>query len=76
VLQTDILKTMREAKDPGRVDMQACFVSMDLLRLESGDRDSLVDGVEGVTASHLNAGNGQVVFIEPARRHTEWSPPR
>ena len=38
-------------------------LSMDLLHLESADLDPLVDGVEGVTAFYLNAGDGQVVFI-------------
>jgi peroxiredoxin family protein len=36
---------------------------MDLLDLDDGDLDPLVDGVEGVTAFYLNAGEGQVVFI-------------
>jgi hypothetical protein len=36
---------------------------MDLLRLAQADLDPLVDGVEGVTAFYLNAGEGQVVFI-------------
>jgi peroxiredoxin family protein len=36
---------------------------MDLLHLESTDLDPLVDGVEGVRAFYLNAGEGQVVFI-------------
>ena len=36
---------------------------MDLLELDDGDLDPLVDGVEGVTAFYLNAGEGQVVFI-------------
>jgi peroxiredoxin family protein len=36
---------------------------MDLLRLESADLDPLVDGIEGVTAFYLNAGEGQLVFI-------------
>ena len=56
-------ETMRLAKDLGSVDIQACSLSMDLLHLESGDLDPLVDGVEGVTAFYLNAGEGQVVFI-------------
>ena len=47
----------------GVVDIQACSLSMDLLHLESGDLDPLVDGVEGVTAFYLNAGEGQLVFI-------------
>ena len=55
--------TLRDAKDLGEVDIQACSLSMDLLALEPDDLDPLVDGVEGVTAFYLNAGDGQVVFI-------------
>lgn len=55
--------TLRDAKDLGEVDIQACSLSMDLLALEPVDLDPLVDGVEGVTAFYLNAGDGQVVFI-------------
>ena len=55
--------TLRGAKDLGEVDIQACSLSMDLLALEPVDLDPLVDGVEGVTAFYLNAGDGQVVFI-------------
>ena len=36
---------------------------MDVLRIEEGDLDPLVDGVEGVTAFYLNAGDGHIVFI-------------
>jgi peroxiredoxin family protein len=36
---------------------------MDLLELEESDLDPLVDGVEGVTAFYLNAGEGRIVFI-------------
>jgi hypothetical protein len=36
---------------------------MDLLHLDASDLDPLVDGVEGVTAFHINAGDGPVVFI-------------
>jgi peroxiredoxin family protein len=56
-------ETLRQAKDLGEVDIQACSLSMDLLKLESDDLDPLVDGVEGVTAFYLAAGLGQVVFI-------------
>ena len=56
-------RRFRQAKDLGGVDIQACSLSMDLLKLESTDLDPLVDGVEGVTAFYLNAGEGQVVFI-------------
>jgi peroxiredoxin family protein len=55
--------TLRQAKELGGVDIQACSLSMDLLKLEQGDLDPLVDGVEGVTAFYLNAGAGQLVFI-------------
>jgi len=56
-------ETLRQAKELGSVDIQACSLSMDLLNLEPEDLDPLVDGVEGVTAFYLNAGEGQVVFI-------------
>jgi peroxiredoxin family protein len=55
--------TLRQAKDLGGVDIQACSLSMDLLHLDPTDLDALVDGVEGVTSFYLNAGEGQVVFI-------------
>jgi peroxiredoxin family protein len=55
--------TLRQAKELGGIDIQACSLSMDLLRIEQGDLDPLVDGVEGVTAFYLNAGEGQLVFI-------------
>ena len=55
--------TLRQAKDLGGVDIEACSLSMDLLHLEPTDLDPLVDGVEGVTSFFLNAGEGQVVFI-------------
>jgi peroxiredoxin family protein len=55
--------TLRQAKDLGEIDIQACSLSMDLLDLDDDDLDPLVDGVEGVTAFYLNAGEGQVVFI-------------
>jgi peroxiredoxin family protein len=56
-------ETFRQAKDIGEVDIQACSLSMDLLRLEPEQLDPLVDGVEGITAFHVAAENGQVVFI-------------
>ena len=56
-------EVLREAKDLGPVDIQACSLSMDLLGIDERDLDPLVDGVEGVTAFYLNAGAGQVVFI-------------
>ena len=61
--QASWAETLRQAKDLGGVDIQACSLSMDLLHLGDGDLDPLVDGVEGVTAFYINAGQGQVVFI-------------
>jgi peroxiredoxin family protein len=55
--------TLRQAKELGGIDIEACSLSMDLLGLEESDLDPLVDGVEGVTAFYLSAGEGQVVFI-------------
>jgi len=55
--------TLRQAKELGGVDIEACSLSMDLLHLTPADLDPLVDGVEVVTAFYLNAGDGQVVFI-------------
>jgi peroxiredoxin family protein len=56
-------ETLRQAKDIGQVDIQACSLSMDLLRLEQSDLDPLVDGVEGVAAFYVNASRGQLLFI-------------
>jgi peroxiredoxin family protein len=56
-------ETLRMAKEIGGVDIQACSLSMDILKLEQTDLDPLVDGVEGVTAFYINAGEGQIVFI-------------
>ena len=61
--QASWAETLRQAKELGGVDVQACSLSMDLLKLEQTDLDPLVDGIEGVTAFFLNAGEGQVVFI-------------
>ena len=56
-------QTMRDAKEIGEVDIQACSLSMDVLDITPADLDPLVDGVEGVATFYLNAGEGQVVFI-------------
>lgn len=61
--QSSWADTLRLAKELGGVEIQACSLSMDLLGLEPADLDPLVDGVEGVTAFYLNAGEGQLVFI-------------
>jgi peroxiredoxin family protein len=56
-------ETLRQAKELGGIDIQACSLSMDLLHITETDLDPLVDGVEGVTAFYLNAGHGPVTFI-------------
>jgi peroxiredoxin family protein len=61
--QASWAETLRQAKELGGVDIQACSLSMDLFHLDPTDLDPLVDGVEGVTAFYLNADAGQVVFI-------------
>jgi peroxiredoxin family protein len=55
--------TLRQAKELGEVDIQACSLSMDLLEITTDDLDPLVDGVEGVAAFWIDAADGQVVFI-------------
>jgi peroxiredoxin family protein len=54
---------LRQAKDVGEVDIQACALSMDMFHLKKDELDPLVDGVEGVAAFMSTAGDGQVVFI-------------
>jgi peroxiredoxin family protein len=61
--QASWAETLRMAKEIGTIDIEACSLSMDLLKLAPGDLDPLVDGVEGVTSFYLNAGVGQIVFI-------------
>ncbi len=61
--QASWAETLRQAKDLGEVDIEACSLSMDLLHLDESDLDPLVNGVEGVTAFWLAAGDGPVVFI-------------
>jgi peroxiredoxin family protein len=61
--QASWAETLRQAKELGGVDIQACSLSMDLLHLDQTELDPLVDGVEGVTSFYLNAGDGQLVFI-------------
>ncbi|HYC06445.1 MAG TPA: hypothetical protein VEG29_00840, partial [Candidatus Binatia bacterium] len=61
--QASWAETLRQAKELGGVDIEACSLSMDLLHLRPEELDPLVDGVEGVTAFYLSAGDGQVLFI-------------
>ena len=54
---------LRQAKDVGEVDIEACALSMDMYGIKKDDLDPLVDGVEGVAAFMAAASDGQVVFI-------------
>jgi peroxiredoxin family protein len=56
-------ETLALAKELGGVEIQACSLSMDLLRIGEDDLDELVDGTEGVTAFYLAAGDAQTLFI-------------
>lgn len=53
---------LRQAKDIGEVEIQACSLSMEMFGLEVGDLDPLVDGQEGVAGFFLHA-DGPVTFI-------------
>jgi peroxiredoxin family protein len=61
--QASWAETLRQAKDLGDVDIQACSLSMDLLGIAASALDPLVDGVQGVAAFFIAAEGGQVVFI-------------
>jgi peroxiredoxin family protein len=61
--QGDWLATLKAAKELGEVDIQACSLSMDILKLAPADLDPIVDGVQGVAAFYINAGEGQILFI-------------
>jgi peroxiredoxin family protein len=54
---------LRQAKEVGEVDIQACALSMDMFHLKKSDLDPIVDGVEGVAAFMGSAGEGQVLFV-------------
>jgi peroxiredoxin family protein len=54
---------LKQAKDVGEVNIQACALSMDMFHLKQADLDPLVDGIEGVAAFMASASDGQVVFI-------------
>lgn len=61
--QASWAETLRQAKEIGSVEIQACSLSMDLLQITQSDLDPLVDGVEGVTTFWMAAETGQVLFI-------------
>lgn len=54
---------LKQAKEVGEVDIQACALSMDMFHIKQQDLDPLVDGIEGVAAFISSAADGQVVFI-------------
>jgi len=54
---------LKQAKEVGEVNIQACALSMDMFHLRPADLDPIVDGVEGVAAFMASASDGQVVFI-------------
>ena len=56
-------ETLRQAKELGEVEIQACSLSMDLLDIKQDDLDPMVDGIEGVAAFWMAAAEGPVVFI-------------
>ena len=55
-------ETLRQVKEIGDVDIQACALSMDMFQIQQSDLDPIVDGVTGV-ASFMSTANGAVVFI-------------
>jgi peroxiredoxin family protein len=59
----DWVATLQAAKELGDVDIQACSLSMEILKIAQSDLDPMVDGVEGVAAFFISAGEGQMVFI-------------
>ena len=57
------LDLLKQAKDVGEVNIQACALSMDMFGIGREDLDPIVDGIEGVAAFIASAADGQVVFI-------------
>lgn len=54
---------LKQAKELGEVDIEACALSMDMYGIKKEDLDPMVDGVEGVAAFMAAAAEGQVVFV-------------
>lgn len=54
---------LKQAKELGEVNIQACALSMEMFGIGRNDLDPIVDGIEGVAAFMASAGEGQVVFI-------------
>ena len=55
-------ETLRQVKEIGEVDIQACALSMDMFQIQQSGLDPMVDGVTGV-ASFMSTATGAVVFI-------------
>ncbi len=56
-------ETFRQSKAMGTLTINACSASMDELGLEPADLDPVVDGVSGIAAFLIGAGDGQLLFI-------------
>ncbi len=56
-------ETLAMAKELGGVEIMACSLSMDVLKITEDDLHELVDGTEGVTAFYLAADDAQLLFI-------------
>ena len=56
-------ETLRQARELGEVNIQACALSMELFGVTRADLDPMVDGVEGVVSFLLSAEGSQVLFI-------------
>ncbi len=61
--QVNWAETFRMSKELGEVEIHACAQSMEILKLQPGDLDPIVDGVEGIAGFLGAAGSGQVLFV-------------
>jgi peroxiredoxin family protein len=57
------IELLKQAKDVGEVNIQACALSMDMFGIGREDLDPIVDGIKGVAAFMASASEGPVVFI-------------
>ncbi len=57
------VETLRQAKELGEVQINACTNSLELLGLDQGDLDPIVDGVSGIATFLLSADGGPIVVI-------------
>jgi peroxiredoxin family protein len=57
------LETFRMAKELGDVTITACSGSLDVLGIQAGELDAIVDGTGGIATFLLAAEGGQIVFI-------------